>query len=515
MSLVRSVVTIGGFTMASRLLGFLRDILIAASLGAGPRADAFFVALQLPNLFRRLFAEGAFNAAFVPLFGESRARGGDAGARDFAEQALAALLLVLVIFVGLFLVGMPYAILLIAPGFAAEPAKYALAVELSRITFPYLLLISLVSLLSGLLNSLGRFAVVAATQLLFNLCLIAAVLVGGRLAPSLAHALAWAVSISGMLQFVWLIVACRRAGYDLTLRRPRLSLPIRRLLSLVLPAAIGAGATQISLFVNLILASLLPSGAISYLFYADRLNQLPMGVIGVALGTALLPALVREIAGGRPAQAAELQNRALELGLLLTLPAAAALLSLPFTLIGVLFERGAFGPEATLATGQALIAYALGLPAFVMMRPLTAGFHARQDTTTPVRIALLAVGAGIALSLLLMWPLAHVGLALSISISAWLQATLLGRTLIKRGYWRMDRRLRQRALRILLSCLVMVAALLAAREMLAPLLAGGMAARALALGLLVLAGLAVYGAACLGSGAARLAEFGSLLRRRG
>ncbi|MCW5751687.1 MAG: murein biosynthesis integral membrane protein MurJ [Alphaproteobacteria bacterium] len=515
MSLVRSVVTIGGFTMASRLLGFLRDILIAASLGAGLRADAFFVALQLPNLFRRLFAEGAFNAAFVPLFGENRARGGDAGGRDFAEQALAALLFVLVVVVGLFLAGMPYAVLVLAPGFLSQPEKYALAVELSRITFPYLLLISLVSLLSGVLNSLGRFAVVAATQLLFNLCLIVAVLLGGVLAPSMAHALAMAVTVSGILQFVWLILACRRAGYDLSLRLPRLTPPVRRLLTLALPAAVGAGATQIALFVNLVLASLLPSGAISYLFYADRLNQLPMGVIGVALGTALLPTLVREIAAGRVERASELQNRALELGLLLTLPATAALICIPFTLVGVLFERGAFGPEATLATGQALVAYAIGLPAFVMMRPLTAGFHARQDTTTPVRIALVAVGTGIAFSLVLMWPLAHVGLALAISISAWLQAGLLGHRLLRRGHWQPDARLRARAPRILLSCLAMVAALVLLREALAPLFGQGTAGRALALALLVLAGITVYGAACLLTGAARIAELRQAFGRRG
>lgn len=514
MAFVRSVAAIGGFTLLSRLLGFARDVLTAALLGTGVLADAFVVALQLPNLFRRLFAEGAFNAAFVPLFSETLAREGADGARRFAEQALAALAFALVLFCGAMMAAMPLVILILAPGFADEPVRQGLAIELSRLTFPYLLLISLATLFAGLLNAVGRFALAAATQILFNLCLIAALLIGERAAPSVAHALAWGVTLSGALQLLWVVLAARRAGFDLRLLWPRLTPPIRRMLGLVLPAAIGAGTAQIGVMANLMLASLLPTGAVSYLFYADRLNQLPLGVIGVAVGTALLPAMSRAIADGRPDRAEAQQNRAIELALLIALPSAAALIALAEPIIRTLFERGAFDARATAATARALAAYAVGLVPFVVMRALVAGFHARQDTTTPVRVAILSTALGLAAGVLLMPSLAHVGLALGVSIGAWTQALLLALQLRRRGHWRPDPRLVTRCLRMLLATFGMTAGLLALKAALAPLARGGDMDRGLALAAMVVGGLILYAALAFLLRAADPAEVRAALSRR-
>lgn len=506
MALARALATIGGFTMMSRLLGSVRDIILAAVLGTGAVADAFFVSLQLPNLFRSLFAEGAFNAAFVPMFTHRLKSEGQGSAQAFAEAALAILLPALLIFCGAFMIGMPYVMLVLAPGFQTDPAKFDLVVHLTRLTFPYLVFISLASLLGGLLNSLGRFAIAAAAQIFFNLCIIAAALIGRHFLPPLGPALAWGVTISGMLQFLWLAHAVRKQGYALALRRPRLSADIRRMLALILPAAVGAGATQISVLVNLTLASLLPGGSVAYLFYADRLNQLPLGVIGVALGTALLPSLSAALAAKDDAGAIATQNRAIELGLALTIPAAAALITIPTLLISMLFERGAFGPDATSATADALRIYALGLPAFVIIRALVPGFHARQDTRTPVRIALVSVGTGIAINLILMWPLKHVGLALGASASAWVQVVLLAVILKRRNFWIADARLKSRIIRILSAAAIMAALLYAGAVLLWPMFGPGFGMRAFGLVLLVLGGVAVYGVAAHLTGALRLRE---------
>ena len=515
MAFLRSVATVSGYTLLSRLLGFLRDVLVAAVLGAGIVADAFFVALQLPNLFRRLFAEGAFNAAFVPMFSAHLAREGRQSAVDFAEQALSALLAVLVIFVGLFQIAMPLLMLVLAPGFVDEPDKFHLAVLFTRLTFPYLLLISLVSLLGGVLNSLGRFAAAAATPVLFNICLIGAVLLAAPHMPTPGHALAWGVTISGILQFLWLIEACRRAEIRFRLPRPQLTPEVRRLIGLMLPATLGAGAAQLNQVVGTVLASLLPSGSISYLFYADRLNQLPLGVIGIAFGTALLPMLARQVAAGDEAGANASQNRSIELGMLLTLPATAALLAVPYTLVGVLFQRGAFGPAETGATAAALMGYVVGLPAYVLIKMLVPGFYARQDTRTPVRIAVVAVAVNLALNLGLMWWFKHVGLALAVSLAAWLQTAMLAITLHRRGHWRADGRLWRRLPRTLLASLGMAAALLGSAEALAPVFAAGGPLRFAALAALIGIGIVVYGLLAHFLGAARLGEVLQQLSRRG
>ncbi|HEB79799.1 MAG TPA: murein biosynthesis integral membrane protein MurJ [Rhodospirillales bacterium] len=506
MALFRSIVTVGGLTMASRVLGFIRDILIAAILGAGMLADVFFVAFKFPNLFRRLFAEGAFNAAFVPLFAGLLEEEGEDGARAFAEQALAVLLWALLIFVAAFELAMPLLMYGFAPGFAATPEKFDLAILLTRVTFPYLLFISLASLMAGVLNSLGRFAAAAATPILLNLCLIGAILGLAPLMASPAHALAWGVAGAGLTQFVWMYVFCARAGMPLRLRRPRLTPTVSRMLKRIVPVAIGAGVYQINLLIDTIIASFLPTGSISYLFFADRVNQLPLGVVGVAVGTALLPLLSRQLRAGQDVQAMDSQNRALEFAFLLTLPAAAALMVIAHPVIAVLFERGAFGPGEVQATAQALSVYAAGLPAYVLVKALAPGFFARGDTVTPVKAGVAALVVNLVLNLALMGPFLHVGIAMATVISSWLNAGLLAVILMRRGHLKIDGRLRSRLPRMAAASVGMAVVLLLAAPGLEGMLAGDLGARATALAALVAGGLGAFAILAQGLGAANLKE---------
>ena len=514
MNLLRAASTVGGYTMLSRVLGFARDILIAHGLGAGPVADAFFVAFKLPNFFRRLFAEGAFSAGFVPLFSSLLKDGGQEPARAFAEQALSVLLCTLLVFVTAMQIGMPWLMYGLAPGFAGDAAKFDLAVALTRLTFPYLLFISLVSLMGGVLNAMGRFAAVAATPILMNLCMIAGILWLARYTETSGHALAWSVAVAGMVQFLWLIAALRRVGMSLRLPWPRLTPRVRELLRLMLPGVIGAGVVQINLVVDVILASFLPEGSITFLYFADRVNQLPLGVVGVAVGTALLPLLSRQVAAGDDRGAEHSQNRAIELTLVLALPAAAALVVVAHPIIVVLFGHGAFGAPAVSATAAALMAYSVGLPAYVLVKVLTPGYFARKDTVSPVRIAVLCMAVNLVLNLILMGPLKHTGLALATAIAAWLNAVLLLRGLGSRGFLRLDDRLRARLPRILGASAVMALGLwLAARWLKAPL-GAGTTERIAALAVLIAGGLALYAVCAHLLGAARLGEVTALRRGR-
>jgi putative peptidoglycan lipid II flippase len=514
MALLRSIATVGGYTMISRVLGFARDILIAAILGAGPVADAFFVAFKLPNFFRRLFAEGAFNAAFVPLFSRRLAGEGFEPARRFAAEVLAVMVTGLFLFVTVLQIAMPIAMLAMAPGFRDDPEKFELAVALARITFPYLLFISLVSHLGGVLNSLGRFAAAAATPIILNLTLIAALLLATPFLPTAGHALAWGVTAGGIAQFLWMIAACRRAGMHFALPRPRLTPAVRRLLRLMLPGAVGAGVVQINLMIDVVIASLLPTGAVSFLYYADRVNQLPLGVVGVAVGTALLPLLSRQLRSGEEAAASASMNRALEFSLLLTVPGAAALMVIAGPVIVTLFERGAFGAGESAATAAALAAYAIGLPAYVLVKVLGPGFFAREDTATPVKVAIGAVIVNVTLNLLLMGPLAHVGIALATAIAAWLNAGALALILRRRGQLALDARLKRSLPRIAAAAAAMAAGLWGGAVALTPLLADGLAPRALALAALVAGGLALYFGCAIAFGAVGRDDLKRLLLRR-
>lgn len=514
MSMLRHIATVGGYTLASRVTGFARDILIAALVGAGPVADAFFVAFKFPNFFRRLSGEGAFTIAFVPMVSGLLATQGRAAALDFAQRTLAVMAVVMLGFLLVMEAVMPWAMHVIAPGFAADPAKFDLAVDLARITFPYLPLISFVALIGGLLNATDRFAAMAAAPILLNICLILSLFALVPYAETPGHALAWGVLVAGFAQFFFLLVAARRNGLPLSFVRPRLSPDIRKLFRLMLPAAVGAGVMQINLLVDVLLASLLPTGAISYLYYADRVNQLPLGVVGIAIGTALLPLLSRQVRAGEDAAALASQSRALEIALLLTLPAAAGLVVLAGPIVEVLFQRGAFTPADARATGLALAAYALGLPAYVAVKVLAPGFYAREDTATPVKVALVAMAANIAVGVVLMQFIAHVGLALATAFSSWLNVALLGAILARRGGFAPDARLRARTWRILLSSLVMAGLLLAGLEVWAMTRGTEPALRAAVLAGLVAAGAALYGIACQITGAARWGELKGMLRRR-
>jgi putative peptidoglycan lipid II flippase len=489
--MLRSVATVGAWTMVSRILGFARDMLIAAKLGATPMADAFFVALRLPNLFRQLFGEGAFNAAFVPAFAGSYAMEGPREARLLANSLAALMAAFLSGLVILGIVFMPQLLFVLAPGFVGEALRFPLAVELTRITFPYLLFICLAALVSGVLNGMGRFGAAAAAPILFNLVTMAALLGLTPFVASPAHALAWGVTASGLLQLLMLIAAARMAGMAITpFARPRLTPAVRTVLRRMGPGLVGAGITQVNLAIGIVIASLLPAGAVSFLYYADRISQLPLGVIGAAVGTALLPLLSAQLRTGKALSAHRSQNRAIELTLAFALPAAFAMAVAPGPIITALFQRGAFDDAAAAATAAALVAYAAGLPAFVLVKALTPGFFARGDTATPVKIGLGVVALNLALNLVLTRYFSHVGIALATSVASWVNVAALGWLLARRGQLVLDRRLRRAVPRLLAAAVVMAAVLWALQAVLFPQPNGWLRLGALAV--LVGAGLAAY-----------------------
>lgn len=509
----RNVLTVGGWTLASRLLGFVRDILIAAMLGAGPVADAFIVALKLPNLFRRLFGEGAFNAAFVPIFAGLLGAEGRPAARRFAEEAFAVMTFWLGMLTIVGEVFMPQMMMVLAPGFAAIPTKFALAVTLSRITFPYLVLICLAALVSGVLNGLDRFTAAASSYLLFNIVSIAFLLLLTPHVPTPGHALALGVTVSGMVQLAVLLFAAHRAGMGLRLLRPSLTPQVHALLRRMLPGVIGAGVTQLNLTVDVIIASLLPSGTVSLLYYADRVQQLPLGVLGTAVGTALLPLLSRQVRAGQAEAALGTLNRAIEYALFLTMPAAVALAVIAYPVMWGLFGRGAFGSASALLSSHALIAYATGLPAFVLAKVLAPGFFARGDLTTPVKIGLGAVLLNLILNLAFMVPLQQVGPALATSLAAMFNVGWMAAVLAWRGQWRPDPRLRQRTLRVAVAAAAMGLVLWGAEHAVFVTTVRGLA-RFGALAALVAIGLATYGVAAVVFGATDWEDLTQMMRRR-
>ncbi len=518
MSLLRNFTTVGAATAVSRVLGFVRDVLIAAALGTGPVADAFFVAFRIPNLFRRLFAEGAFNAAFVPLFAKSLEGEGESAARAFGSEALSALLTALLILTAIVEIAMPLLMYVLAPGFIDEPDKFDLTVVLTRIAFPYLILVSLLALYSGVLNARGRFAAAAFAPALLNVVFIAALIgtfVSGYASQQGAgHVLAWATLVGGLAQLAVVIWATARSGFTLGLVRPRLTPRLRRLVSLSIPGILSGGVTQINIVIGTMIATLAP-GAVSFLYFADRVYQLPLGIVGVAIGVALLPDLSRQLRAGRIAQADDVQNRAAEIALALTLPAAVALVVLAEPIIMVLFERGSFSAAATTATAAALVAFAIGLPAFVMIKVLSPGFFAREDTRTPMRFAAASMVANIAGSLILFPFLSHVGIAIATAFAGWLNAVLLWVALSRRGHFPIDHRLARRAPLLALAALLMGACLLLGRGLLAGILADpSLVVRAATLAAIVAAGAVLYGAFCQLTGAVNVFTLAKVVRGR-
>ncbi len=515
MNFARALFTVSGLTVVSRVAGFIRDTLTAMLLGAGPAADAFFVAQRLPNLFRSLFAEGAFAAAFVPLYAEEAEKRGRDAAQIFAGEAFALLLAVLTPFTLVMMYFMPTVIQVMAPGFSDDPERYALTVEFSRITFPYLVLISITALQGGVLNAQGRFGPSAATPIALNIVLITGLLVAKVMGYPVGETLAWSLTISGVAQAVWLAWSCRRAGCSIPLLRPRLTAASRRLFRQVGPGAIGAGATQINILISTILASTLQTGAVSYLFYADRLNQLPLGIVGIAVATTLLPLLSRHTAAGNDASVRHYVSRAIEFCLALGLPATIGLGLAAQPIIQTLFEHGKFSHTDTIETARALAAYSLCIPAFLLVKVFTARFFARQDTKTPVKIAVTAMATNVVCSLLLIGPLQHVGIALATSIATWVNAIILFTHLRRTGERLGDTMLVYRLPRLMICALGMGIVTLAAVHGLRDWYVGHSSLYAvMGLGIIIGASCLIYGILLQLTGAMRWQEALSIMKRK-
>ena len=507
--LVSGFLTVGVWTMFSRILGFVRDIMIAAYLGTGPVAEAFLVAFSLPNMFRRFFAEGAFNMAFVPMFSK-KLEGGD-DARTFARDAFTGLATILIVFTLLATVFMPFLVMAMASGFLGDE-RFDLAVDYGRIAFPYILFISLAALLSGVLNATGRFVAAAAAPVLLNLIFVAAILLGNRLGWPVGDTLAWAVPLAGIAQLVLVWIAASRAGFRLIPRRPRMTPDLKRLAIIAAPAALAGGVVQINLLVGRQVASFY-DGAIAWLSYADRLYQLPLGVVGIAIGVVLLPDLSRRLRAGDLAGGRDAFNRACELSLALTIPAAVALMVIPLPLVSVLFQRGAFGADDAAATALAVAVYGLGLPAFVMQKSLQPLFFAREDTRRPFyyAIASLVANAGIAFGLS---PyIGYIAAAIGTTLAGWAMVALLwhgSRDMGEAAHF--DARFKRRIWRIIAVSLLMGAILWALTLVIGPFLAIP-TWRYVALATLVLIGITAYFTLGHFLGAFRLGEFKRAMRR--
>jgi len=508
--LVKGFLTVGVWTMASRVLGFVRDIMIAAFLGAGPVAEAFLVAFALPNMFRRFFAEGAFNMAFVPMFSKRLEAGEDA--EGFARQAMAGLATLLIVLTLVAMVAMPWLVLAMAGGFAADE-RLGLAIEFGRIAFPYILFISLAALLSGVLNAAGRFAAAAAAPVLLNMIFIAAMSLAAALGWPIGRTLAWAVPAAGIAQLALVWHAATKAGFRILPARPRLSPEIRRLAVVAAPAMLAGGVVQVNLLIGRQVASFF-DGAVAWLAYADRLYQLPLGVVGIAIGVVLLPDLSRRLRAGDADGGQASFSRAAEFALALTLPAAVALVVLAWPLASVLFQRGAFEADDAAATALAVAVYGAGLPAFVLQKVLQPLFFAREDTRSPFRYAVAAMVVNAVVAVGLAPVIGYIAAAWGTTAAGWAMVWLLWRGARPMGdAARPDARFTRRLPRIVAASAVMGAVLWVLAMPLAPALAAP-GLRYLALAGLVVAGMAAYFGAGFALGAFRPADFRSALRRQ-
>ncbi|MGP0093652.1 MAG: murein biosynthesis integral membrane protein MurJ [Xanthobacteraceae bacterium] len=461
--MIGRIFTVGGLTLLSRVTGFVRDVMLAAILGAGPGADAFFVAFRLPNHFRAIFAEGAFNAAFVPSYARVRMQEAPAAAQLFADRIFTLLLASQVLLLAIAWLFTPEVIDLLAPGFSSDPGRFTLAVELTRITFPYLPLITLVTLFGGMLNALRRFAAAAAAPILLNVAMMATLWLAAWF-PTAGHAAAWGVLISGVLQLGIVAGDAKRVGVLTRLRRPRFDADVKQFFRALGPATIGSAGVQLALFADTIIATLLPAGAVSALYYADRLNQLPIGVIGIGAGTVVLPEMARRIAAGDEAGARRAQDQAIELTLLLAVPCVVAFLTVPEPITRALFGRGAFSAADAVASARTLAAYALGLIPFVLIRTVVATFFARGDTATPVFASLtaVAVNVGLKIALAMTTSLAQVGLALATSVGAWINLALVIWFARRARLFEFDQVLRRSLVKLAIAATVLAVAILAA-----------------------------------------------------
>ena len=507
--LLSGILTVGGWTMMSRLLGFVRDVMIANFLGPGVLMDAFVAAFRLPNMFRRFFAEGAFNAAFVPMF--SKRLEADEDPMGFAALALSGLGLVLLVLTGLAMVFMPALVWATAEGFAGD-ARFDITVEFGRIVFPYIFFISLAALFSGALNAAGRFSAAAAAPVLLNVLLIGAMGGAALWGGAVAQALVWSIPVAGVAQLALVWHAANRAGMRLRPVRPRWTPEMAQLVRIAVPAALAGGVVQVNLVVGQLVASHYDK-AVSWLYSADRLYQLPLGVVGIAVGIVLLPDLSRRLKAGDDSGARLALSRAGEVALALTVPCAVALVVIPLPLVAVLFERGAFGSDDSAATALAVAIYGLGLPAFVLQKILQPVFFAREDTRSPFRYAVVAMVVNAVLAVGLSYAVGWIAAALATTVAAWVMVWQLARG--ARGFGdvaRFDAQFRRRLWRIVLASMLMGAVVWGIAHLLGPVLSiGGW--RWLALLVLVGLGAAAYGLIGQGLGAFRLQDIRQGLRR--
>lgn len=518
-SLIRGFVTVGVWTLLSRVMGFTRDIMIAAYLGAGPVAEAFLIAFSLPNMFRRFFAEGAFNMAFVPMFSKKLETEDDAA--GFAQDAFTGMIVVLSIFTVLGVAFMPWLVWAMASGYAGDE-RFTLAVEFGRLAFPYILFISLAALISGVLNATGRFLAAAAAPVLLNVIFVGAMLIGAWVSADtpdeglrliIGSSLAYAVPLGGIAQLGLVWWAASRAGYTFRPRMPRMTPELKRLAIIAAPAALAGGVVQVNLLVGRQVASYF-DGAVAWLSYADRLYQLPLGVVGIAIGVVLLPDLSRRLGAGDTAGGRDALNRAAELSLALTIPAAVALMVIPTHLVSVLFERGIFGPDDVAATALAVAVYGLGLPAFVLQKSLQPLFFARADTKRPFYYALAAMVVNAALAVGLSPSIGFIAAAFGTTLAGWAMVVLLwGGSRGMGEAAQLDARFKSRIGRIILASVIMGVVLWWVGVAMNPLLS---MANVRYVALLILTGIGAVTYFAVGQllGAFRLSEFSQALRRR-
>jgi len=498
LSLVRNVGTIGGLTAVSRVFGFVRDVLLARVLGAGMAADAFQLAFILPNTFRRLFAEGAFSVAFVPMYTRHLASEGEDAADRFASDVLAVFIWVLLGFSAIAMIAMPGIVWLLASEYREVPGKYELAVVLSQITFPYLALVSLVAMLSGLLNAHSKFAPGAFVPVLLNIVLIAGIITGyvqqqnGGSDVAVAWTQAIAVPVAGVLQLVYMAWATRRAGVKLKITRPSFTPEVRRLAMLILPATFGAGVYQISQFVDTFFATSLEQGSLTLLKYADRLNQMPLGIVGIALGTAILPMLARHIHGGDMKEAQRLQTNAVEMALLLTLPAAVALAICAPAFVSAFFVGGRMTDADGAVMANIVIALVIGLPSYVLVKVFQPAFFSREDTRTPVWIAVGVLVMNIGINFMVVPRFGIVGLAGATAFTSTLNVLTLYVILHRRGWYHATAKLGGRVLRQLIATAAMAAVLWFLTPMMVDYYTGNFIERAASLAVLVVSGAVVF-----------------------
>jgi putative peptidoglycan lipid II flippase len=454
-SLLRSGIVVALFTFLSRISGFARDMLMSATLGAGLLTDIFNIAFRIPNFFRRIFAEGAFNSAFLPIFSAKLTSDGKVEAHNFANQVFTILSLVLLLVVSLMEIAMPLVISLLAPGYTNQPSHLELAAYLTRITMPYLLFISLVSLMSGILNSLGKFAIAAATPILLNISMIGALLYLPEYTETKAHALAWGVFIAGLAQLIFITIAVRNSNMLPKIQKPSLTPDLKKLFKNMIPGIIASGVVQINMAIDLAIVTFLPIGSLSLLMYAERISYLPLALIGTAIGTVLLPTLSKQIKENRLEESYYTQNRSIEIAMFLSLPCSFALATIAHPISYMLYERGEFTSLNTTGVATALAAFGAGLPAFILIKIFTSTFFATQDTKTPVKISVISVAINIVLNLVLMQFLQHTGIALATSISAWVNILFLFIILKRKKLLKLDQRLKEKLPRIIISSIGM------------------------------------------------------------